>query len=186
MTMYSYASEAGTVQSVNSSYSVVYSSSTTYKVSVHSNFTGNSVVTTAWVLKSGTFVAASQGGYNFTGNQGETLYLESMNPFIFEQTYDVLTGTVATNVGAQVANQTSVTLGPSTVAVSNYAVAKLPETFSTCGESQTIMNFEMQAGTVKGATYPLMTLYWVQETASVNGQTVNVDVLFRVVSVTVP
>jgi hypothetical protein len=60
----------------------------------------------------------------------------------------------ASNVGAQVANQTSVTSGSATVAVSNYAVPKLPETLSSCGESQTIMNFELQAGGIKGVAYP--------------------------------
>jgi hypothetical protein len=185
MTMYSYASEAGTVQSVHSNYTVVYASATTYKVSIDSNFTGIGVATTAWVLKNGTLVASSQGGYNFTGNQGKTLYLESMNPFIFEQTYTTLTSAVAGNVGAQVANQSSVTLGPSTVAVSNYAVPKLPETLTACGQNGDITDFAMQAGTTAGSTYPLVTLYWVQETVSANGQVVNVDVLFRVVSLTV-
>ena len=173
-----------TSATVDSNYSVIQATGAAFKVSVTSNATGSSVLTTAWVLRNGTVSSASQAGYNFTGTRAQQLLLQSMNPLLLEVSQSTLTPTPS-EVGAKVTNQSTITIGPTKVSVSNYASDELPVTLTQCTTTQTVTSFVFQTGIAQGATFPLLTVFGVDAYQIVDGQLYPIEVVFMLTSVTV-
>lgn len=184
--MSGYLYELGNQKSatLDSNYTVVSTNASSFTVSIESNITGSNVVTIVSLLKNGTAVSASQAGYNYTGSKAEALLLEAMDPFLLETSQSKLTPTPA-EVGASVANQSTITLGPTTMNVSNYASNKLPATLTQCTTTQTVTKFEYQTGTPAGGTFPLLTVFDVEAYQVVSGQHSPIAVVFELTSVTV-
>jgi len=183
MSAYVYELRGQNSAAVDSNYSVIQSTGTAFKVSVTSNATGASTLTTAWVLRNGTVASASQAGYNFTGTQAEQLLLQSMNPLLLEVSQSTLTPNPS-EVGATLTNQGTITIGPTKVSVSNYASNELPVTLTQCTTIQTVTKFVFQTGAAQGATFPLLTVFDVDAYQMVNGQQYPIEVVFMVTSVT--
>ena len=184
MSGYVYQARGQSSGTQDANYSVTQTTATAFKVSVASNATGTSTLTTAWVLRNGTVTSASQAGYNFTGAQAERLLLQSMNPLLLEVTQSTLTPNPS-EVGATVTNQSAVTIGSTEVSVSTYASNGLPVTLTQCTTTQTVTKFVFQTGTAQGATFPLLTEFDVDAYQMVNGQPLPIDVVFMLTSVVV-
>jgi len=144
-----------TSRSFTYSYSVVYVTSTTYKVD------GDYVSTTshqftAWLLKNGTALAVEIGQHNDTGAQAasdvQTYFggFASIQGFLQEQSlYSNLFRTNGTS---------TVTIGTQTFTVTNYVAVTLPETIQLCnGEADTLAAYNLSEGTPSGSTIELPT-----------------------------
>ena len=173
----------GSSYNVVSSYNVIYASTsggvTTYKVFISFNDGSSATNATAWVQSNGNVVALDFAGYNETGSMAGAALVGLMTPFTLEANYlgyiQVYTGTFYHSAGTS-----SVTLGTTTMTVTNYQANSLPETFSECGYTGTLDQFAMSVGTDPGTSFTLVTYLHISGTS--DGTTGTFDI--RVVSVT--
>ena len=153
------------------SYSVVYVTSTTYKVDLTYTAT-KSHQFTAWLLRNGTALGIynDQNGLNDTSAQVssdlQTYFgqFASIQGFLQEQSiYSNLFRSTGT---------TSVTIGSQTFNVTNFVTNTLPETIQLCnGETDTLTTYNLSEGTPGGATFELPVYVNIAGTASENGTT---------------
>ena len=172
-----------TTRSFTFSYSVVYVSSTTYKVE------GDYVATkshqyTAWFLKNGTALAVYIGNHNDTGaaaaSDVQTYFGEfaSVQGFLQEQS-------LYSNLFR--ANGTStVTIGTETFTVTNYVALKLPETIQLCnGETDSLTAYMLSEGTPSGSTLELPTYTNIAGSSTLNGTTTPFGFTIQITAFTV-
>jgi hypothetical protein len=168
--------EAYTVQNVTTQNGV-----TIYGVNV--NFTSGSQGSfpiSFIVATNNTVLSLSFDGFNETGSQastflsellGFTFYLQGSGPYAYLIQQNVLTKV----------NTTSVTLGPTTMTVSNYQPSSLPYTYTACGQSITMQKFDLQAGSVPKTNFGSIITYLSLQ-GTVAGSTGSVT--FQVTSIT--
>jgi len=149
------------------SYSVVYVTSTTYKVDLTYTQT-NSHQFTAWLLKNGTALAVEHGKTNDTGlvaaSDVQSYFGEfaSVSGFVQEQS-------VYSNLFHSNGNST-VTISGQTFTVTNYVINTQPETIQLCnGETDTLTAYNLSEGTPSGSNFELPTYASVTGSATMNG-----------------
>jgi len=147
-----------------SSYKVLYSPKTgasAFKV----NFTQSSPATTAimWIQPNGMVIAVYMSGVNATGTAAlnEAGSITSPFPVVFQ--YGVALQGYLAIPGVHQINTTSLSLGPTTMTVTNYGITS-PNSF--CNGSGVISesSFNLQAGTVPGTTMTLVPLWSANST----------------------
>jgi len=165
------------------SYSVVYVTSTTYKVDL-TYTTTKSHQYTAWLLKNGTALAVYNGKANDTEAQAasdvQNYFGEfaSVNGFVQEQS-------IYSNLFRPNGNS-SVTISGQTFTVTNYVANTLPETIQLCnGETDVLTAYNLSEGTPSGSTFELPTYVNVEGTATTNGTTTPVSFTIQITAFTV-
>ena len=153
----------GNSYNLDAKYNVVYADSsggvTTYKVAIDFNDTTSHTAetATAWIQSNGNVIAVDLGGYNETGSMASEVLVGLMTPFAEESIYlnyiEVYTGSSFFHSSGT----SSVTLGPTTMTVTNYQANNLPETYTECGYTGTLNTFAMSVGTVPGTSINLVT-----------------------------
>jgi hypothetical protein len=148
----------GTAYNFTASYTVVYASSTTYKVNIVYKVPGQTYSPTVWLLKDGNVEALYLAGHNFTGSSAGT---EFQNYFFLWETELNYAQQITTSSSFSHFHSTgtsTVTAGPSTFTVTNYAANSLPETISLCnGISISLTAGSFSVGTASGSSYQLIT-----------------------------
>jgi hypothetical protein len=143
--------------SFTSSYTTVYASATTFKVSIVSSDYPSAF--TMWLLKNGTLVGINYAGSNYTGAaaiqyyQGSRLFTAWGTETVFGQ--QLTTDYIYATAYFHSTGTSLVTLGASTFTLTNYAANSLPETVPSCGgASITLTTGSMSIGSPNGANYP--------------------------------
>jgi hypothetical protein len=158
-----------TSRSFTFSYSVVYVTSTTYKVD------GDYVATkshqfTAWLLKNGTALAVNFGQGNDTGAQAATDVQTYFGEFALVQGF-LQEQSLYSNLFRSNGTST-VTIGTQTFTVTNYVALSLPENIQLCnGETDTLTAYNLSEGTPSGSTLELPTYTNIAGTSTLNGST---------------
>jgi hypothetical protein len=139
------------------SYTRVYASSTTYKVNIVSSEYVSP--TTMWLLKNGTILAINYVALNYTGAAANAYYQSSRLFTAWGSELasgQQLATTYASSSFFHSTGTSSVTLGPSTFTVTNYAANSLPEAIPDCsGGTNTVTTFGMSVGAPSGSNYIL-------------------------------
>lgn len=159
-----YSSIGGTFQitlngasySFTSSFTTVYASATTFKVSIVS--TDYPSAFTMWLLKNGTVVGINYAGSNYTGAaalqyyQGSRFFTAWGTMLVFGQ--QLTTDYVYATGYFHSTGTSPVTIGTNTFTLTNYAANSLPETVPVCGGTSTTLNTaSMSIGNPNGANY---------------------------------
>jgi hypothetical protein len=144
-----------------SSYKVLYSPKTgasAYKVNFTESIISPSETGIMWIQPNGVVIAIYMNGQNSTGATavGESVSLTV--PFYGVFQYGVALQGYLAIPGVHQLNQSSLTLGPTTLTVTNYGITA-PTSF--CNGSGVIMDtaFQIQVGKVSGTTMTLVTLW---------------------------
>jgi hypothetical protein len=169
------------------SYNTVYTTTsggvTTWKV----NFTvisGNQTFSSlAWAKSDGTVIAVYSFGQNFTGAQAAGVLEGSVAIFGIELNFQNLLSEYTSPIHFHVINTTTVTLGPTTMQVTNYGANSLPLALTYCDTTTNITAFVMQVGTVPGTSTTLITvMHFAGTTKTDGGGTTTEDFVLKVVS----
>jgi len=167
------------------SYSVVYASATTYKVTITSVEAGQSITETVWVLRNGTAIAINFAGENLTGSEAQSLIVGAFGGFTEQIQADSEIGFyTATNFFHSTGTST-VSIGPTQVSVTTYVANNLPETVTSCGSTTTLTAYSLSVGTPQGTSSPLVTYEHIAGSEVVNGQTETFNEVIQVMSITV-
>jgi len=138
------------------SYSVVYKSATTYKVSINVVLNGKSHPYTLWDLTNGTVLALlAPNGVNSTGSAASNTVLGYFSDL---ETLDTL-GLQSTNAAYFHSTGTStVTIGTNSFTVTNYVANTTPETIQGCNNSGSgsLSNYSVNLGTPNGSSFELV------------------------------
>jgi hypothetical protein len=129
-----------------------------YKVNLTETYSSPPQTGIMWIEPNGTVIAVEIAGQNYTG--ATAVSDAGLLSFSFPDVYYYgagLQGYLSIS-GVHELNQTSVTLGPTTMDVTNYGITS-PSSF--CNGSGLIVenSFNLQAGTVPGTTATLVTLW---------------------------
>lgn len=173
----------GTTRTIIDSYQVVSTSAsgalTTYNVNLTSAGEGYTSAYASWVQSNGNVLAAestNDWGENITGQAAQAVFLSVMTPFVTESTI----GATAQLYTGSVSNGTlTQTYGPTTMQITSYSITSLPQTYNSCGVSQTVTAFAMYRGQVPSTTLSLITFLHFEGTS--NGQ--SEDFTVRVLSI---
>lgn len=167
------------------SYSTVYASSTTYKVSVSESADGQSVTYTVWVQTNGNVLAVNVEGYNVTGSEAQETAIGVFVGFTLQIEAD---SSIAqyTNTGYfKSAGTSTVDIGTVPVKVTTYEANSLPETFTECGGTTTTLTaFSFEVGTPQGASAPLVVYEHFAGSDESDGQTTTYNDVLEVTSIT--
>jgi hypothetical protein len=178
----------GTTSSFTASYSVVYASSTTYKVDITDVTPTSTYHPTVWLLKDGTVEALQLGGHNYTGSSAGTEFQTYFYSWENELQYLQQVETPSSLSFFHSTGTSMVTAGPSEFSVANYTANSLPETVPLCnGESFTFSTANISLGMPNGASYqiaPYVDLVGT-ETNSETGLTTIFNFVADITSVTV-
>jgi len=162
-----------TSRTFSMSYSVVYVSSTTYKVDV-TYTTTNSHQFTAWLLKNGTALAVYNGKTNDTEAQAasdvQTYFGEFASVSGFVQSQNIYSNLFRPN------GTSTVTISGQTFTVTNYIANTLPETIQLCnGETDTLTSYNLSEGLPSGSTFELPTYVNIVGSGTTDGTTTPID-----------
>ena len=176
-------STMSTTRNFTLTYSVVYVTSTTYKVDLTYTAT-KSHQYTAWLLKNGTALAVYNGQVNETGAQASS---EVQNYFgEFGSVQGFLQGQSIYSNLFQANGNSTVTIGSQTFTVTNYVALKVPETIQLCsGETDTLTAYNLSEGTPTGASLELPVYVSIGGTATANGTTTPFAFTVRITAFTV-
>jgi len=138
-----------------------------YKVQFDMNIEGEtSLPVIAWVDPTGKVSVISQFNQNFTGPIAQSLYSASASPFIIELQTSQLMGTSGYGPYMNTVNQTTVTLGQTTLSVTYYKAKSSPFTVTNCDNSVTTINdITIAQGKVSGTSSDIITYYSVSITS---------------------
>jgi len=165
------------------SYSVVYVTSTTYKVDLTYVAT-KSHQYTAWLLKNGTTLAVYNGQANETGAQASSDVQNYFGEFASVQNF-LQEQSIYSNLFRSNGNST-VTIGGQTFTVTNYVTNNLPETIQLCnGETDTLTAYNLSEGTPSGSSFELPTYASIAGTATANGTTTPFSFTVKITAFTV-
>jgi len=180
------SSSSPSTYSYTESYATNYVSSTTYKVTINLVEGSTNIAETVWLLKDGTAVAIDVAGFNLTGSSAQGAIVGAFAGFELQIQADAeINAYTATNFFHSTGTS-SVTIGPTTVSVTNYAANSLPETVTYCGSSpNTLTAFSFSVGTPKGSSSPLVTNENISGSDVVNGQTTTYNYVLQVTSITI-
>jgi hypothetical protein len=176
----------GTSKDFTASYKVVYVSSTTYKVNITDVTPVKTYLTTVWFLKDGTVVGLDIDGHNMNAS-ASTSFQTYFAPWEQELEYGQQITTSTSYTFFQSNGTSTVTAGPSTFTVSNYAANSLPETIPFCnGDSTTLTTAgSFSVGTPSGSSYPLITYIHVGGSRTLGTISTTFDFTAQITSVTV-
>jgi len=160
---YSHNSTTGASYQYNStsSYKVLYSPKTgasAYKANFTESYSSPPETGIMWIQPNGIIIAVYMSGQNSTGSVafGEAALLTY--PFPNEYYYGVSLQAYLAIPGVHQINQSSLTLGPTTLTVANYGISS-PTSFCNGSGVLRYGNFQLQAGTVPGTTMTLVPLW---------------------------
>jgi hypothetical protein len=180
---------SGTTQSnLTESYTRLYASATTYKVTVTTTSNGQSTpAETAWILKDGTVLAINVAGQNLTGTIAQTMIVGVFAGFSAEVQAGNQLSTYTANQFFQSTGTSSVTIGSSTFTVTNYKANTLPETITDCltGSTTNLTAYKLSVGTPTGTSYKVVTYMQLAGSSTVNGQPTSFNYVIQIVSLTV-
>jgi len=186
---YSHNSTTGESYQYNStsSYKVLYSPKTgasAYKANFTESYSAPPETGIMWIQVNGIITAIYMSGQNSTGATalGEAGLLTFSFPS--EYFYGVSLQAYLALPGVHQINQTSLTLGPTTMTVTNYGISS-PTSFCNGSGVITDSNFQLQAGMVSGTTMTLVPL-WSQTGAfyPTSGGSLTSSATNRITSVT--
>ena len=165
------------------SYSTIYVSSTTYKVNLTFAGSGQDTTMTMWVLKDGTVLAVNTAGQNLTGTMAEGIATGIFAGFLAEINAGDQLRTFTSASYFHSTGTSSVTLGPTTMTVTNYAANSLPMTVAYCEGSTTLTNYSLSVGTPPGTNIQLITLeHFAGTTTDSTGKTTSIDFTLEITS----
>jgi hypothetical protein len=180
---------SGTSQTnLTESYTRVYASATTYKVTVSSSANGQTTPPeTAWILKDGTVLAVNVAGTNITGSPAQQMIVGVFAGFSAEVQAGNQLSTYTANQYFHTTGTSSVTIGSSTFPVTNYAANTLPQTITDCitGATTNLTAYKLSVGTPSGTSYKVVTYMQLAGSSTSNGQPVNFNYVIQIVSLTV-
>jgi hypothetical protein len=186
---YSHNSTTGATYQYNgsSSYKVLYSPKTgasAYKANFTEALFTPPETGIMWIQPNGIIIAIYMAGQNSTGAAalGEAGLLTA--PFPSEFQYGVSLQAYLALPGVHEINQSSLTLGPTTMTVTNYGISS-PSSFCNGSGVITHTHFNLQAGVVSGTTMTLVPLW--SETGAfypTSGGTLTTSYTARITSVT--
>ena len=180
------------------SYHVIYhptAGSTTYKVAIteRNNASSPTMSGTIWMKTDGTIIAVESGGQNLTGSQASQLESTLTFPIGFTAYRASILLPLYQGSGAiHVINQSSIVVGGTTVAVTNYGANYLPFTAGVCtnGFTQFITSFVFQTGQVSGASFVITPFLSIMGTETLygnqgnSGSTFNIHEYVQITSIT--
>jgi hypothetical protein len=171
---------------LTSDYHVIYASTTTYKVNISLTANGYTVKYTAWVQKDGTPTAVYYSGQNYTGLYAQTYFEAAMATYSIETTFtepQVLPALTSPLFSHQ-SGQATITLGPTSVLVTDYTANSLPLNINECGFSGQFTRFSVQTGVVSGNPQTLLTGLNLTGSFNSGGTSQNADLTFHITSLT--
>jgi hypothetical protein len=172
-----------TIRSFTFSYSVVYVTSTTYKVD-GDYATTKSHLFTAWLLKNGTALAVNFGQGNDTGAQAANDVQTYFGEFTLVQGF-LQEQSLYSNLFRSTGTST-VTIGTQTLTVTNYVALSLPETVQLCnGETDILTAYNLSEGTPSGSTLELPTYVNIAGSSTSNGTTTPFAFTVKITALTV-
>ncbi len=154
-----------------------------YTVVTTGGYVSSSAVTFQY-RADGTVISAEVNGVDMTP-AALTYWTSAMAPYIFELMFLQDPSMYTSMLPIHSTGQESVTLGPTTMTVTDYEMNSLPYTYVICGSSITISAFDLKAGKVPQNSASLLVLYHFAEQASSGGQSAEVDMTMQVTSVAV-
>jgi hypothetical protein len=176
----------GKASDLTFTYTVVYKSSTTYKVNLNDVLNGKTRAYTIWDLTNGTVLALLlPNGKNDTGQVANNLVLgvfsnlEILNTIALQSAdafYFHSTGT------------STVTIGTNSFPVTNYVTNTAPENLQGCSNSGsgTLNNYSVNLGTPSGSSSELVvSANFVGSITSSSGTTTTFDATYRVSAFTI-
>jgi hypothetical protein len=184
---------SGTSQSnLTESYTRVYASATTYKVTIASSANGQATPPeTAWILKDGTVLAINVAGQNLTGTTAQSMIVGVFAGFSAEVQAGSQLSTYTASQYFHTTGTSSVTIGSNTFSVTNWAANTLPQTITSCssgltaGTTTNLTAYKLSVGTPKGTSYQVVTYMQLAGSSTNNGQTSNFNYVIQIVSFTV-
>jgi hypothetical protein len=176
-----------TATSLTESYTRLYASSTTYKISLANSVGGTNTTQTAWILKNGNVLAIDEAGTNLTGSVVQEMAVGLFAGFAAEVDVGSQLSTYTASQYFHSTGTSSATIGSNTFTVTNWAANKLPQTITTCSADQTtnLTTFALSVGVPKGTSYEIVTFMQIAGSTTINGQASNIDYLIKVSSFTV-
>jgi hypothetical protein len=169
------------------SYSTVYVSSTTYKISITTSEGGQSFTSTVWILKNGTTLAINEAGTNLTGSLARQIGASSFVGFTLQIQADSQINQYTSSNYFHSTGTSTVSIGPTQVSVTTYAANSLPVTTTDCvtGDVTTLTAYSFSVGTPHGSSLPLVTHeHFAGTTVQTNGQTSTFDEVLQLISIT--
>jgi hypothetical protein len=177
-----------TRSNLTESYTRIYASATTYKVSTVTSANGQTTpAETAWILKNGTVLAISVAGQNLTGTLAQQMIISVFAGFSAEVQAGSQLSTYTANQYFHSTGTSSVTVGSSTFTVTNYAANTLPQTITDCltGTTTNLTAYKLSVGTPTGTSYKVVTFMQLAGSSTVNGQPTSFNYVIQIVSLTV-
>ncbi|MDA4112521.1 MAG: hypothetical protein OK474_00540 [Thaumarchaeota archaeon] len=181
---------ASYVYNGTSTYKELYSpksGSDTYKVNFTESLIAPPESGIVWITTSGFVIAVEISGQNLTGAAAYSAAATLTDPFPLEAEYGTPTflQSSVSFPGVVKINQTTVTLGPTTMLVTNYGINS-PMTVCTFGGTPDVFSvYSIQAGSVPGTTATIVPL---RSTTGVytapSGGTLTFTAILRITSVT--
>ncbi|MDA4128200.1 MAG: hypothetical protein OK422_01850 [Thaumarchaeota archaeon] len=172
------------------SYHVLYgpkSGASAYKANVTEFGSGSGVTgyATLWLKLDGTVLAVNYAGQNYTGQQAYNL----AGGLTFAVGYEVARATLlsffTSSPSVHVINETNISIGPTTLSVTNYGATSLPFTVSNCAFSMTFTNFSYQSGHASGSGFALVTYENIAGNEMLsNGRMVYFNDTVRIIAIT--
>jgi len=146
----------GGAHNLNMSYTVVYHSSTTYKVSVNFIINGQVQPATAWILNDGTVLALYGLGHNITGSAASSTALAYFSDLMTLNSFANQESTITAYFHS--AGTSTAKVGGNTFTVTEYVANSTPETVQLCtGETATLNTYNVYIGTPSGSSLELVT-----------------------------
>ena len=188
MTINYFGSSGSSTFNLTSSYVILSKSGGTYDVNVTESTseggTASGQSVTATVLSNGTATAITFAGQTLTGLQANALFSGFMAPFAAELSSYSQLGLFTGLGNFHEAGTSQVTLGPTTMTVTNYAANSLPTTISTCEGTFTLTSYSFQTGKVPGTSITLVTLQSFKGSTVSPSYSGSIDYTLRVLSIT--
>lgn len=167
------------------SYSTVYASSTTYKVSISESVEGNNLVYTVWVQNNGQVLAVNVEGYNVTGSTAQEEAVGVFVGFTLQIQADTSISQYTNTGYFKSAGTSTVDIGTTPVKVTTYEANTLPETITGCsGTTTTLTAFSFEVGTPQGANAPLVVYEHIAGSDTSDGTTTTYTYVLQVTSIT--
>jgi hypothetical protein len=148
-------------------------------VSVNTSSGGSSQHLTIWYPPDGNATQVEANGYNITGTQATDFAIGYMSPFYAFISFQGTQLTALLGSNLKIVNQTSVVLGPTQMTVTTYEPQTLPLKVNYCSFSATFNSLVLQAGTVPGTSFDLLTYLYESGVF----QSVSMTIFFKVLSV---
>lgn len=174
----------GATENLNITYTVVYHSSTTFKVSLSTDLNGAVTPSTVWILNNGNVVALYATGTNYTGTEANNILLgyfadlETLNVFALQES------TVSTYFHS--AGTSTAKIGTNSFTVTDYVANATPETVPTCfSETATLNSYNVYLGTPSGSNLEIVTYSQFSGTLTTPFGTNTLDYTYQVTALTV-